>query len=1079
RERRWGDLCGVLARARDLAGDEPTRVAYQLQIAALYENELSDDEAAIEAYRTVLGTEDRNPEALAGLERLYTKLDRFAELNRVYEKLAEIATEPRERIRVLGKSAGIWEEKLQDPHKAIERSEQVLSLDGGNLSAVKSLERLYRQEGLWEKLITVLQHHVALTRDRREKVQLEIAIGEVWWKELQRVDRAEAIFTHALETDPESRDAMAALGRLYERSGNWNPALDMLKREARAAAASKDAVEIHHRMGKIHEEMLLDLPAAKQAYAHALELEAGHLPTIRALKGIHEREKDRAGYLEALVAESKYVEEDAEKARLLCEVGRIHQEERGDRAAATRAYEEALKRAPDFLPAAQPLSEIYQSQGDWAQAERVLEVIVRRLGAEGDAKELCRHSYRLGYVAEKLSNRDKALASYRRAYELDATYLPALEGLGNLLTQEKQWEEALRIFQAILIHHREGLTDLEVVETYWQIGEVQAQLSQAERAQKSFEKALEMDQNHEPSRHSLVKLLEAQGDWDGAVEHRQKLAPLLEGKARLDQYLAIGQIARDRLKDAYQALDAFLAAARTDPTDVAVTEALLGLYRETRQGQKAADVLGQLLERPEVQADAARAGKLHFTLGELYRDEIKEPDRALAEFEKALDRSPRLVQAFSAVEALLTAQKRWPDLEQAYVHMIQRLPKGPEAQAARLTLWKTLGELYRRVLSNPEGARMAYEVVLKAEPEDAVALEVYADLSAQKPGEEGKAVEAYRQLLKVGGNAQKAISALVGLHASRQQFDQAYSAAQALAHLLGAASTEEVQVVSRLRRFARDQASGKLDDQLWRERVFHEKVRGPLGEIMRVLAREAGALFVQSPKDLGLNPKKDEIDVAGSMLFFVNMYKYVARTLGLEGLRLFKTAQGTGRLQLVSTDPPAIVAGEEVFKERPKKELWFSIAKAMAFARPELRLARLMPHDQLEVVFQAACSLGTSRFVVTADPHLVEKLKHQLEKALPDKTRTQTLKQLARLYCDVQHPGDVRAYMDGAELTSNRAAALLAGDLEIVKRMVIAEKAQVSKLRDEAKVKDLVLFIVSDDYAALREQLGLSVVVKG
>jgi DNA-binding transcriptional ArsR family regulator len=142
-------------------------------------------------------------------------------------------------------------------------------------------------------------------------------------------------------------------------------------------------------------------------------------------------------------------------------------------------------------------------------------------------------------------------------------------------------------------------------------------------------------------------------------------------------------------------------------------------------------------------------------------------------------------------------------------------------------------------------------------------------------------------------------------------------------------------------------------------------------------------------------------------------------------------------------------------------------------------LARLMPHDQLDLVFQAACSVGTSRFVVTADPHLVEKLKHQLEKALPDKTRTQTLKQLARLYCDVQHPGDVRAYMDGAELTSNRAAALLAGDLEIVKRMVIAEKAQVSKLRDEAKVKDLVLFIVSDDYVALREQLGLSVVVKG
>lgn len=1078
REQRWGDLAGVLARARDLAADDATRIAYQLQIAGLYENELADDEAAIEAFRSVLGVEDRNPEALAGLERLYTKLDRFAELNRVYEKLAEIAKDPRERIRVLGKSAGIWEEKLQDPRKAVERAEQVLALDGGNLPALKSLERLYRQEGMWEKLIGALQRHGSLSKDRREKVQLAIAIGEVWWKELQRVDRAEAIFTQALETDPESRDAMGALGRLYERSGNWNLALDMLKREARAAAASKDGVEIQYRMGKIHEDMLLDLTAAKQAYAHALEMDPGHLPTIRAMKGIHEREKDRAGYLEALIAESKYVESDEEKAKLLEEIGHIHQEERGDRAAATRSYEEALKRAPEYLPAARPLSEIYQAQGEWAQAERVLEVIVRRLGVEGDAKELCRQSYRLGYVSEKLGKDDQALQAYRRAYELDATYLPALEGLGNLVVQRKQWDEALRIFQAILIHHREELTDLEVVETYWQIGEIQAQAGQAERAQKSFEKALEMDQNHEPSRHSMVKLLEVQADWDGVVEHRQRLAPLLEGRARFDQYLAIGQIARDRLKDPYQALDAFLAAARTDPTDVAVTEALLGLYRETHQAQKAADVLGQLLEMPEVQADAARAGKLHLALGELYREEIKDPERALAEFERALDKSPRLVQAFSAVEALLTAQKRWSDLEQAYVRMIQRLPKGPEAQAARLTLWKTLGELYRRVLENPEGARMAYEVVLKAEPEDAAALEVYADLSAQKPGEEPKAIEAYRQLLKAGGNAQKAISALIGLHASRKEFDQAYSAAQALAHLLNAASPEELQVVSRLRRFTREQASRRLDDALWRERLFHEKVRGPLGEIMRLLAREAGGLFVQSPKDLGLNPKKDEVDLAGSMLFFVNMYKYVARTLGMDALRLFKSDQG-GRLQLVSTEPPGIVAGEAVFRERPKKELWFSIAKAMAFARPELKLARLMPHDQLDVVFQAACSLGTSRFVVTADPHLVEKLKHQLEQVLPEKTRTQTLKKLARAYCDVQQAGDVRAYMDGAELTSNRVGALLAGDLEIVRKMVQAEKAQVSKLRDEAKVKDLVLFIVSEDYTVLRQQLGLSVVVKG
>jgi hypothetical protein len=107
----------------------------------------------------------------------------------------------------------------------------------------------------------------------------------------------------------------------------------------------------------------------------------------------------------------------------------------------------------------------------------------------------------------------------------------------------------------------------------------------------------------------------------------------------------------------------------------------------------------------------------------------------------------------------------------------------------------------------------------------------------------------------------------------------------------------------------------------------------------------------------------------------------------------------------------------------------------------------------------------------------VEKLRRRLEAALPAETRTQRLKLLARAYCDVQQPGDVRAYMDAAELTSNRVGALLAGDLDVVRKMVVTERAAVSKLKEEARLKDLVLFCTSENHAALRQHLGLSVVV--
>ncbi|MFT3914841.1 MAG: tetratricopeptide repeat protein [Anaeromyxobacteraceae bacterium] len=103
REARWQDLAGVLSRARDLAATDEHRIAYQLAIASLYENEISDDEAAVEAYRTVLGMDDGSQEALSGLERLYTKLDRFAELNRVYERQVALTSDPVEQAHVLAK----------------------------------------------------------------------------------------------------------------------------------------------------------------------------------------------------------------------------------------------------------------------------------------------------------------------------------------------------------------------------------------------------------------------------------------------------------------------------------------------------------------------------------------------------------------------------------------------------------------------------------------------------------------------------------------------------------------------------------------------------------------------------------------------------------------------------------------------------------------------------------------------------------------------------------------------------------------------------------------------------------------
>ena len=204
----------------------------------------------------------------------------------------------------------------------------------------------------------------------------------------------------------------------------------------------------------------------------------------------------------------------------------------------------------------------------------------------------------MGYVQEKLGRRDRALAAYEEAYQLDATYLPALEGYGNLLVQSGRHDQALKVFQTILIHHREDLTDLEIVEIYWQIGEVHIALKQHDRAQNHFEKALAIDPGHEPSLRALIQLADAAGRWDRSAEYRQALVGVLDGEPKAEAALELGALARDRLKDPHTAIDAYAQALRLRPQSLEVMDALYVLYRETRQPGKAAEILETMLGQP-------------------------------------------------------------------------------------------------------------------------------------------------------------------------------------------------------------------------------------------------------------------------------------------------------------------------------------------------------------------------------------------------------------------------------------------------------------------------------------------------
>ena len=81
--------------------------------------------------------------------------------------------------------------------------------------------------------------------------------------------------------------------------------------------------------------------------------------------------------------------------------------------------------------------------------------------------------------------------------------------------------------------------------------------------------------------------------------------------------------------------------------------------------------------------DATRAKRVWFALGELNRDELNDLDKATLCFNNALDLDWRFIEAFSAIEAMLGAGKRWQQLDENYKRMIARVPKAEDTQFHR------------------------------------------------------------------------------------------------------------------------------------------------------------------------------------------------------------------------------------------------------------------------------------------------------------------------------------------------------------------------------------------------------------
>ena len=170
---------------------------------------------------------------------------------------------------------------------------------------------------------------------------------------------------------------------------------------------------------------------------------------------------------------------------------------------------------------------------------------------------------------------------------------------------------------------------------------------------------------------------------------------------------------------------------------------------------------------------------------------------------------------------------------------------------------------------------------------------------------------------------------------------------------------------------------------------------------------------------------------------------------------------------------PTLLLGPPTMR-RNSFDLVFDLAPHFSFLRPErFPKVALRTPPVLHGVLGVLRALGTPN----GGPPLegeAGQLKAHLVRTMPPAALAK-LAEVSRALGADGEPLDIERWIAAADLSAGRLALALTGELAAAFRVISSEPIPLSTVPAHRRMADLVAFSVSDDYFAVRRQLGLAI----
>src|ERR1700675_3964526 len=348
---------------------------------------------------------------------------------------------------------------------AVLQAQDIIKRDPSNLEAHKLLGRIYLRSlgdmpgngnGSENVLKLAIEQYEEIVKIEPNNVDDHLLLGRLY-RLNNDLQKAENELKTAVKLDPDSEEAVTTLALLYTDEGDSTHALQVLSSVPDTGRSAK----LYSALGATYEQRK-DYKSAIDAYKHAIRLDRDNLDAIRGLAEnlLNDGQIDAALDQYKVIADAN--PEDAQTYLRISEIYRPQgkNDEALDSLKNTHAIfperSDSLKKAqamgPDALEVPYNIAVVYQAQGRYDEAEKLLEGLLKKTEkgessySQADRNNRAIFIERLGMIYRDQENYQAAVDTFRKMIPLgDDNARTGYQDVIDTYREAKQWPQATAV----------------------------------------------------------------------------------------------------------------------------------------------------------------------------------------------------------------------------------------------------------------------------------------------------------------------------------------------------------------------------------------------------------------------------------------------------------------------------------------------------------------------------------------------------------------------------------------------------------------------------------------------------------